>query len=161
MYEKSDVLVCLQSHTRTWHRHQCVIPVQVYNNITVSLLQNFSKTSNGFYSNSHWKCSNVEEPGWFTNRFDDRHWSYGLVIRGDEYTSDEFRDEWPLTAQFIGTRDTQDTDIYCRGRLCHGEITECCHQANKCREKSLLPLASGVLLTTFPARGGRENSFYS
>ena len=86
-------------------------------------LSHFSKTSTGFYSNAHWRCSNVEEPGWSTNRFDDSHWPYATAVLGfGYYNNDEFINEYPTDSRFIWTDSNSDTSVFCRGRMCYGNL---------------------------------------
>ena len=91
--------------------------------IIETLLLEFSRTSHGFYTAEHWKCTHEEEPGWYTNRFDDSPWQPSAVWpEGDfnYYGDAEYPTRFQTEAKFIwSSNDTFET-IYCRARLCHG-----------------------------------------
>ena len=82
----------------------------------------FSKTSSGFYSSTHWKCTHEEEPGWYTGRFDDSHWPNARVIGGfGFYTESEYLDHFPPASKFIWATSQRENVVYCRARLCYGK----------------------------------------
>ena len=83
---------------------------------------NFRKTSHGFYTHTHWKCSYEEEPGWYTTRFDDSHWEPSVVshARFSYYNEDSYFSDFGTESKFIWASNYTYSVIYCRARLCHG-----------------------------------------
>ena len=91
--------------------------------ILYTSLYYLSKSDHGFYTHTHWKCTNVEEPGWFTNRFDDSHWPQATVrpdVHYGFYQEEEYLNDWTGVEKFIWTSSFADLNIYCRARMCYG-----------------------------------------
>ena len=67
----------------------------------------------------------MEEPGWYTNWFDDSHWPYAQSLAHEfgMYTHELFIDNFHPNARNIWTHDwSGDEYAYCRGRMCYGII---------------------------------------
>ena len=92
--------------------------------ILYTSLYYLSKSDHGFYTHTHWKCTNVEEPGWFTTRFDDSHWPQAIVVDHSFgfYRQDEYLNEWTGLEKFIWTSSIADLNMYCRARMCYGNF---------------------------------------
>ena len=83
----------------------------------------FRTTSHGFYTNVHWKCTNREETGWFTDRFDDTFWPNAQVWPESDfnfYSDARFSLQHHPDAKFIWSDDATHDVIFCRATLCRG-----------------------------------------
>ena len=79
-----------------------------------------SSTSHGFFTHTHWLCSNVEEEHWYTSHFDDSSWSNAYVLWNDAMYSDGTLDSFDDRARLIWHHDLSTSTVFCRGRMFYG-----------------------------------------
>ena len=124
---KSSCLLAVEATSTADHRGILVLDInEIFAQLItilrcISVILCFSQTSNGFYSNTHWKCSSVLEPAWYTTRFDDRHWSAAILSpHSSFYDTSDYTDNFNPDAKFIWAEGYDAHDIvYCRARLCY------------------------------------------
>ena len=83
-------------------------------------------TTHGVFTDSHWKCSDEEEAGWNTERFDDRSWDAGHPVGSNYwfYSFPDYGDFFLSTSKMIRLT-YANSALYCRARLCYGLLFTC------------------------------------
>ena len=84
-------------------------------------------SSNGFFTDSHWRCTTLVEGEWTSEFYDYSSWSNAYPeseFSASGYTSNQLRNTFGVYAKFIWYFDDNfDGKIYCRAKLEFGMLT--------------------------------------
>ena len=80
----------------------------------------YSSTSHGFFSHTHWLCSDVEQDFWYTTFFDDRSWPNAFVIWNQPFLYDGSLVGFDDLARLVWHYDLQSETVFCRAWMSYG-----------------------------------------
>lgn len=97
--------------------HVSVIAVKCYHQYSYPRGGVIASLSNGFVTDSFWRCSSVEEDDWFSVDYNDTSWETALLLPVNTIAG---RNQLPSSARGVWARGngyyTAGSTTYCRGR---------------------------------------------